>query len=88
MAALTAGDLRAARAATEVAIAAAPFEDTPQMDLAAILRAEGDLAAAHRVLIDAVANRSEDGEAPADLADRTAQILDDPSWSKRTDQVA
>ena len=88
MAALTAGDLRAARAATDVAIIAAPFEDTPQLDLAAILRAEGDHAAARRVLVDAVANRSEDGEAPADLADRTAQILGDPSWSKRTVQVA
>ena len=50
--------------------------------------AEGDHAAARRVLVDAVANRSEDGEAPADLADRTAQILGDPSWSKRTVQVA
>ncbi len=88
MAALTSGDLQAARFATEVAMTAAPYEDTPQMDLAAIARAEGDHATAHRVLIDAVANRSEDGEAPADLAARTAEILRDPRWTKGKGQVA
>jgi LysM repeat protein len=87
MAALTNGDLHTARTATETAILAAPYEDTPQMDLAAIIKAEGDQAAAHRLLIDNVANRSDDGEAPADLPPRTIEILQDPRWAK-TSQVA
>ena len=58
MAALHAGDVTAARTATEIAILAAPYEDTPQLDLAAIIAAEGDRNAAQRVLRDKVSNRS------------------------------
>jgi len=87
-AALTEGDLTSARAAVHTALAAAPYEDTPQMDLAAITAAEGDHAAADRLLFTAVANRSDDGEGPLDLNPRTAQILDNRHRWKTSDQVA
>ncbi len=74
-------DPATARAATEKALLAAPYEDTPQLDWAAILRAEGDQAAAQRHLIDHVCNRHDDGEAPEELPPRTEAIVGDPRWT-------
>lgn len=82
-AALVRGDLAMARAATATAIAAAPYEDTPQLDLAAITAAEGDSKAADRLLTENVVNRSVDGEAPVELPPRTRQIIASRSgWGK------
>jgi len=82
------GDTVTARAATEIALQAAPYEDIPQLDLAAIIRAEGDQAAAQRQLIDNVCNRAEGDEAPEDLTARTEAIVRDPRWTAKADQVA
>ena len=81
-------DTATARAATEKALLAAPYEDTPQLDLAAIIRAEGNQAAAQRHLIDNVCNRTEGDEAPEDLTDRTKAIVRDPRWATNASEVA
>ena len=77
--ALTRDDTHAARRAAEVARLAAPYEDVPSLDLAAISRAEGDLAAA-QLLVNELCTTSDDG-IPDDLPERTNTILDArPSW--------
>lgn len=83
IAALRAGELQTARGATETAILAAPYEETPRLDLAAVLAAEGDLQAAERLLADDVSNRAEDGEAPDDLPERTADLVASPPWQRK-----
>lgn len=80
IAALHAGDLALGRTATEIALLAAPYEDTPRLDLAAVVAAEGNRQAAERMLRDDVSNRAEDGEAPDDLPARTADLVSSPPW--------
>ena len=62
---------------------AAPYEDTPRLDLAAVVAAQGDRQAAERILHDDVCNRAENGEAPDDLSDRTADLVAAPPWLKK-----
>ncbi len=81
--ALHSGDLQLARTATEIALLAAPYEDTPRLDLATIVAAEGDRQAAERILRDEVSNRAEDGEAPDDLPARTADLVSSPPWQRK-----
>ena len=83
IAALHSGDLPLARTATETALLAAPYEDTPRLDLAAVVAAEGDRQAAERILRDGVSNRAEDGEAPDDLPARTADLVSSPPWLRK-----
>lgn len=81
--ALHTGDLKVARNACETAMLAAPYEDTPRLDLAAVVAAQGDRQAAERILHDDVCNRAENGEAPDDLSDRTADLVAAPPWLKK-----
>ena len=83
IAALHAGDLALARTATEIALLAAPYEDTPRLDLATILAAEGDRQAAERILRDDVSNRADDGDAPDDLPERTAELVASAQWLRK-----
>ncbi|WP_232547399.1 LysM peptidoglycan-binding domain-containing protein [Propioniciclava soli] len=83
IAALHADHLELARTATETALLAAPYEDTPRLDLAAVIAAEGDRQAAERILRDHVSNRSEDGEAPDDLPARSADLVSSPPWQRK-----
>ena len=83
IAALHAGDLALARTATEIALLAAPYEDTPRLDLAAVVAAEGDRQAAERMLRDDVSNRADDGDAPDDLPERTAELVASPPWQRK-----
>ncbi|BEH01752.1 hypothetical protein brsh051_10330 [Brooklawnia propionicigenes] len=83
IAALHAGDLELARTATEIALLAAPYEDTPRLDLAAVVAAEGDRQSADRILRDDVSNRSDDGDAPDDLPERTAELVANAQWLKK-----
>ena len=80
IAALHSGDLQLARSATETALLAAPYEDTPRLDLAAVVAAEGDRQAAERMLRDDVSNRADDGDAPDDLPERTAELVASAPW--------
>ncbi len=73
--ALAAGDTASARAAVDIARLAAPDEEAPRLDSAAVDRADGLAAEARRTLVEQVCNRSDDGEPPLDLSPRTRQIL-------------
>lgn len=83
IAALHSGDLQLARTAAETALLAAPYEDTPQLDLAAIAAAEGDHQAAELILNHDVCNRTEDSEPPDDLPYRTANLVASPPWLRK-----
>ncbi len=83
IAALHAGDVQAARAATETALLAAPYEDTPRLDLAAVVAAEGDWQTAEHMLRNDVSNRADDGDAPDDLPERTAELVASAPWLKK-----
>ena len=74
--ALHRGDTALARAAAEVAAQAAPYEDTPKLDLAAIARADGQMSVARAIIEDDICNRSDDpGLPPTELPARTRAIL-------------
>ena len=73
--ALATGDTAAARMAAETAAMAAPFEEIPRLDLAAVATAEGRHAEAHRIIRDEIANRTDDEGAPPELVGRTEDIL-------------
>jgi len=73
--ALAAGDTSTARAVVDIAQLAAPHEEIPRLDAAAVAAAEGHPDSAHRIVIDQVCNRSDDGLPPMQLNERTKQIL-------------
>ncbi|KGN41043.1 LysM peptidoglycan-binding domain-containing protein [Knoellia aerolata] len=79
--ALRHGDTRTARTATETALLAAPAEEIPHLDLAAVTRAEGHPDRAKRILRDQVANRTDDEGPPMDLPARTQTILNARAWT-------
>ena len=77
--ALTVGDLPLARRAVDVAILAAPDDETARLDLIDILQAEGHATLAQTKLNEGIVNRSDDHHAPIDLPQRTADILAKPN---------
>jgi hypothetical protein len=78
--ALAENDLKTAQAATQIAALAAPYEEIPRLDLAAIAAAAGHREEAARILRDEVCNRSDDGNPPLELTERTQQILAAHDW--------
>jgi hypothetical protein len=78
--ALKSGDLGQARAAAELAAMAAPHEEIPRLDLAAVAAAEGHAREAERILREDVCDRSDDGEAPMELSERTESIIRSHDW--------
>lgn len=62
--------------AAERAIAAAPSEDKPRLDLARARQAMGEDAEAERYLRREVFNRSDDDRAPLDPSHRTVQVAE------------
>jgi nucleoid-associated protein YgaU len=74
------GDLRRAQAAAELAAKAAPHEEIPRLDLAAVAAAEGHEREAERIVRDEVCDRSDDGEAPMELSERTENIIRNHDW--------
>jgi LysM repeat protein len=78
--ALAEGDLNTARTATQIATSAAPYEEIPRLDLAAIAAAAGHRQEAARIVRDEVCNRSDDGHPPLELSERTEQILAAHDW--------
>jgi nucleoid-associated protein YgaU len=82
-ASLQQGNPSQAQAAAELAARVAPDEETPRLDLAAVLEAQGHHQAAERLLRE-VCNRSDDEDGiPADLPPRTEHIIDDRGWLTR-----
>ena len=61
--------------AAETAALAAPHEEIPRLDVAAVAAAEGNTAEAQRIVRDEVCNRTDDEAAPPELPARTEQIL-------------
>lgn len=78
--ALRNGDVTTARAAAETAALAAPHEEIPRLDLAAVAAAEGHNGEAERILRADVVNRSDDGLAPTELSERTETIIRNRNW--------
>lgn len=75
------GNLQDARAAAEIAFLAAPHEEIPTLDLAAVTARLGHTAEAVRLLQHDVCNRTDDPDLPpGDLPERTRQILDRHGW--------
>jgi len=73
--ALAVGDTSTARVAVDIARLASPDEETARLDAVAVSTAEGLTEQARRQLLDEVCNRSDDGQPPYDLSDRSRQIL-------------
>lgn len=76
--ALTAGNLDAAEQAARIAIKAAPDEDRPRIDLAAVVAARGRYDESQRIG-DAVLSQTDD-DGPLDLDDRTIDLLLAHGW--------
>lgn len=78
---LAEGDLNGAHAAAELAAKVAPSEETAQLDLIAVLAAQGHRQVAEHMLRDRVCNRSDDeDEIPTELPARTEAIIDNHAW--------
>ena len=73
--ALAHGDLATARLAAVTAALAAPYEEIPRLDLAAVATAEGHHAEAQHIIRDQICNRTDDDGPPPELPHRTEQIL-------------
>ncbi|QVT79193.1 hypothetical protein ENKNEFLB_01574 [Nocardioides aquaticus] len=73
---LTEGQPKLALWAAERAIAAAPSEDKPRLDLTRAMKAMGQDAEAENYLSREVFNRSDDDRAPLDPSERTKQIAE------------
>ncbi|KGN41895.1 LysM peptidoglycan-binding domain-containing protein [Knoellia aerolata] len=82
------GDLKRARLAAETAALAAPDEEIPRLDLAAVAAAEGHPNEAGRILRDEILNRTDDDGPPAELSERTQQIIAGRDWQKHSQQAS
>jgi hypothetical protein len=78
--ALERGELNPAESAALTALLAAPYEEVPRLDLAAVMQARGSKQTAERYLRDEVCNRDDDGAGPMELGERTRQILRRRQW--------
>lgn len=86
--ALQSGDCEQAQAAAELASLTAPYEATPQLDLAAALSKGGRHAAAAEVARRVVTWRDDSGDPPPDPSQRTEQILRTHRWLIETSQAS
>ena len=73
-AALANRDAQAAMSAAAAALRGAPHDEVLQLDIAAVLAAEGPGSDAMQFLREMVFNRSDNGGPPLDLPDRTKQV--------------
>lgn len=78
--ALNDGDLDLADLAASTALAAAPYDDTVQLDMVAVDRALGRDASADARLRDDILDRADDAYGPIDPPERTNRILDSKGW--------
>lgn len=79
--ALQTGDLDTARTAAEIAARAAPDEETPKLDLAAIAQAQGRLDEADR--IGRAISNQRDHRGPVEPGPRSDEILRTRGWGQR-----
>jgi nucleoid-associated protein YgaU len=78
--ALMEGEPAQARAAAELAARACPDEEIPRLDLAAVAAAEGHHHEAECIVREEVCDRSDDGQAPMELSERTESIIASHEW--------
>ena len=78
--ALATGDLVKARSAAYVAHVADPDGESTRLCLAHVTKAEGNEFEAERILREEVCNRSDDGDAPMELSERTRTIISTHGW--------
>ncbi|MCR1785612.1 LysM peptidoglycan-binding domain-containing protein [Nocardioides carbamazepini] len=78
--ALAAGDLVKARSAAYVANRADPDGESTRLCLAHVMKAEDDQLEADRILREEICNRSDDGDAPLELSERTKTIISTHGW--------
>jgi nucleoid-associated protein YgaU len=74
--ALAEGDLDLAEFASQVAVAAAPYDDVATLDRAEVERATGDTEAAEARLRNDVFNRTDDQLGPIQMPPRTAEVAE------------
>ncbi len=85
--ALAAGDLKRARAATEIAEAVAPDDPTPHLDLARIADYEGRPAEAIRIAQEVADWTDRSGYGPIDTGERSNAILRAHRWLSNEDRA-
>ena len=85
--ALATGELKRARAATEIAQAVAPDDPTPHLDLARIADHEGRPAEAARLAREVTDWTDQSGYGPIDTSERTNTILRAHRWLEHKDRV-
>jgi LysM repeat protein len=78
--ALAAGDLVKARSAAYVAHVSDPDGESTRLCLAHVTKAEGNEFEAERILREEICNRSDDGDAPMELSERTRTIISTHGW--------
>lgn len=79
------GHLTDAQGAAELALRVAPNEETSRLDLAAVFDAQGHQHAADQLIRNDVCDRSDDEDGiPAEISQRTAQIIDQRQWLTHT----
>ena len=74
--ALTVGDLDLADFASNVALAASPYDEIATLDRVAVDRAMGDVEGADARLRNGVSNRSDDDYGPIQLPPRTTEVVE------------
>ena len=73
---LAVGDLDLADFASNVALAASPYDEIATLDRAAVDRAMGDVEGADARLRNEVFNRSDDDYGPIQMPPRTTEVVD------------
>lgn len=84
--ALAIGDLDLADFASNVALAASPYDEIANLDRVAVDRAMGDVGVAEARLRDGVSNRSDDDYGPIQMPPRTTEVVEgkrQPSTTRR-----
>ena len=81
--ALSVGDLDLARFAAETAADAAPYEEIPRLDQAAVDEAAGDDDHATERVIDGVLNRTDDELGPVEVPERSGQVMSSRGWNQQ-----
>ena len=79
---LQTGQLDRAQAATETSLLAAPYEEIPKLDMAAILQAQGHNEESRHLIDQDICNAEDDDELPAQIGQRTEQILAQEDWAR------
>ncbi|NLA28253.1 MAG: hypothetical protein GX875_01155 [Propionibacterium sp.] len=82
------GEVDRAQAVTETALLAAPYDEIPKLDMAAILEAQGHDEESRKLIDQGICNSAEDDGLPAEVGQRTEQILADQRWNRQRQRAS